>query len=148
MSREWERTLPKELQDYIEAERQAARAAAIAELRLGAVALADAPRAARSRSRSSDTKAPSGRELRAGIGKRLPRGMGRQLVIEFWRSVATSEVLTLTQVQQLIYGRNDGANISLQTITRTMEQMKADGEIEKIQDTEGWRVVAKLRSVR
>lgn len=35
MSNDWEKTLPKELQDYIESQRQAARAAAIAEIRLG-----------------------------------------------------------------------------------------------------------------
>jgi hypothetical protein len=144
MSTEWEKTLPKELQDYIEAQRQATRAATIAEIRLGKTDLTkDVQKIAEPliSSRSSSPK----------LGRKendpLPRGVGRKYVADYWLDVPPSAVLSATNVRQGIYEKT-GHKISFQTVIRAMDGLAEEGVIEKIDGTDGWRVKSKLRFVK
>jgi hypothetical protein len=149
MTRDWEKTLPKELQDYIEAERQAARASAIAEIRLGSVKLREPP----SPEDTPITSAPvpsapipkDNRRMQPG-DRQLPRGLGAKLVKEALQTIPPNTIITVTDIRRRAT-ESSGAYMSFQTVRRAMLKLVQRGELERIEGTDGWRVQPKLRSV-
>lgn len=144
MSTEWEKTLPQEMQDYIEAQRQATRAATIAEIRLGKTDLSKEVQKIAVPAVKSQT---SSQKLDRKDNDSLPRGVGRKYVSDYWRDVPPSAILSVTNVRQGIYA-NTGNKISFQTVIRAMDGLAEEGVIEKIDGTDGWRIKSKLRFVK
>jgi hypothetical protein len=144
MTRDWEKTLPRELQDYIEAERQAARASAIAEIRLGSVKLNEPPPL--KDTTSTSTAAPKDdRRMQPG-DRQLPRGLGAKMVKEALQAIPASTIITVTDIRRHAT-KLSGAYMSFQTVRRAMEKLALRGELERIEGTDGWRVQPKSRSV-
>jgi hypothetical protein len=155
MGRDWEKTLPKELQDYIEAERQSARASAIVEMRLGQLKLNDpllpevTVNKAEAKTVNDSVPAASrdSRRMRPG-DRQLPRGLGAKMVQEAVQAIQPNTIVTVTDIRRRVRESTEGAFISFQTVSRAMEKLVENKELERIEGTDGWRVLARLRSIK
>lgn len=141
MSREWEKTLPGWLQDYIQAQRQAERAAVIAELRSGELNFGEPPQP---EARPAAPKAAAATFLNP---KQTPRGLGLRYVTEAIHRIQSGTIISTTDIRTLVH-QQTGTKLSFNTVRRAVEKLVDDQQLEKIEGTEGYRVLPRLRSVK